>query len=270
VTAFLAGRLLTLLPVLWGVSVVVFLLIHLLPGDALQIFLFPLFGEGFASPVNDLLDMGVALALVRLVGFHWVFLPSLVAEAVPGLDLAPTWTAAVLVPYASWFDSQHGSFALTDYTGHFLYGRVADFVRCDRLHVLDRLPPPCPTRPPGPRPAPTWPTAWGCACGRGRAAAHVADPRAGQGGEHLCHRVVHRRDRIAHRRRSRGVPLAKPHERALGRGAPHRGDAHEVAGAPVAAPAFVHDEAEAVHGEQGLGDAGAEPGARGSSTDSIW
>lgn len=64
--------------------------------DALQIFLFPLFGEGFASPVNDLLDMGVALALVRLVGFHWVFLPSIVAEAVPGLDLAPTWTAAVL------------------------------------------------------------------------------------------------------------------------------------------------------------------------------
>jgi hypothetical protein len=64
--------------------------------DALQIFLFPLFGEGFASPVNDLLDMGVALALVQLVGFHWVFLPSIVAESVPGLDLAPTWTAAVL------------------------------------------------------------------------------------------------------------------------------------------------------------------------------
>jgi hypothetical protein len=64
--------------------------------DALQLFLFPLFGEGFASPVNDVLDMGMALALVRLVGFHWVFLPGLVAEAVPGLDLAPTWTAAVL------------------------------------------------------------------------------------------------------------------------------------------------------------------------------
>jgi peptide/nickel transport system permease protein len=39
VTAFLAGRLLTVLPVLWGVSVVVFLLIHLLPGDAIQMFL---------------------------------------------------------------------------------------------------------------------------------------------------------------------------------------------------------------------------------------
>ncbi len=38
-TAFLAGRLLTLLPVLWGVSVVVFLLVHLLPGTAIQMFL---------------------------------------------------------------------------------------------------------------------------------------------------------------------------------------------------------------------------------------
>jgi len=39
VTAFIAGRLLALLPVLWGVSVLVFLLIHLIPGDALQLFL---------------------------------------------------------------------------------------------------------------------------------------------------------------------------------------------------------------------------------------
>jgi peptide/nickel transport system permease protein len=37
--AFLASRLLALLPVLWGVSIVVFLLIHLLPGNAIQMFL---------------------------------------------------------------------------------------------------------------------------------------------------------------------------------------------------------------------------------------
>lgn len=60
--------------------------------------------------------------------------------------------AAVLVPYASWFDSQHGSFALTDYTGHFLYGRVADFVQCDRVDVPERLRPLCPAGPPGQRP----------------------------------------------------------------------------------------------------------------------
>jgi peptide/nickel transport system permease protein len=38
-TAYLAGRLVGLIPVLWGVSVVVFLLVHLLPGDAVQMFL---------------------------------------------------------------------------------------------------------------------------------------------------------------------------------------------------------------------------------------
>jgi peptide/nickel transport system permease protein len=39
VTAFLAGRLAGILPVLWGVSIVVFLLVHLLPGNAVQMFL---------------------------------------------------------------------------------------------------------------------------------------------------------------------------------------------------------------------------------------
>ena len=38
-TAFVGSRLLGVLPVLWGVSVVVFLLIHLIPGDAIQLFL---------------------------------------------------------------------------------------------------------------------------------------------------------------------------------------------------------------------------------------
>jgi hypothetical protein len=65
--------------------------------DALQLFLLPLFGEGFASPLNDGLDLVVGAILVWLVGFHWVFLPSLAAELVPGVDLAPTWTAAVLI-----------------------------------------------------------------------------------------------------------------------------------------------------------------------------
>jgi peptide/nickel transport system permease protein len=38
-TGYLASRLLALVPVLWGVSLVVFLLIHLIPGNALQLFL---------------------------------------------------------------------------------------------------------------------------------------------------------------------------------------------------------------------------------------
>ncbi|WP_448607855.1 phospholipid carrier-dependent glycosyltransferase [Geodermatophilus sp. URMC 60] len=56
--------------------------------------------------------------------------------------------AAVLVPYAAWFGSVHGSFGLTDYTGHFLYGRVATFVQCEQLDVPERLQPLCPTQPP--------------------------------------------------------------------------------------------------------------------------
>jgi hypothetical protein len=62
-----------------------------------QIGLAPLFGEGFASPFNDVLDVVVAAVLIRLLGFHWALLPTLAAEALPALDLAPTWTASVLL-----------------------------------------------------------------------------------------------------------------------------------------------------------------------------
>lgn len=65
--------------------------------DAVQIGLAPLFGEGFASPFNDVLDVAVAAVLIKLLGFHWALLPALAAESVPALDLAPTWTASVLL-----------------------------------------------------------------------------------------------------------------------------------------------------------------------------
>ena len=63
--------------------------------DGIQILLLPLFGEGFASPLNDGLDVMVGLTLVWLVGWHWAFLPSFAAELVPGLDIFPSWTTAV-------------------------------------------------------------------------------------------------------------------------------------------------------------------------------
>lgn len=63
--------------------------------DALQIAVFPIFASGAASPFNDVLDVAVAGAMTWLIGWHWSFLPSFVAELVPGLDLIPTWTAAV-------------------------------------------------------------------------------------------------------------------------------------------------------------------------------
>jgi hypothetical protein len=73
--------------------------------DALQILLFPLFGEGFASPADWILDGLMALALTKLVGFHWSYLPSTALELVPGADLAPSWTAAAWLATRSVGDS---------------------------------------------------------------------------------------------------------------------------------------------------------------------
>jgi hypothetical protein len=65
--------------------------------DALQIVFFPMFVEGAFSPLDDLLDIAVAWMLIRLLGWHWAFLPSFAAKLVPGVDLVPSWTMAVLV-----------------------------------------------------------------------------------------------------------------------------------------------------------------------------
>ncbi len=56
-----------------------------------------MFVGGAFSPLDDLLDVVVAWMLIRLLGWHWVFLPSFVAKLVPGVDLVPSWTMAVLV-----------------------------------------------------------------------------------------------------------------------------------------------------------------------------
>jgi hypothetical protein len=70
----------------WGVAIV---------ADALQIAAFPLFAEGGISPADSALDLIVGFLMVRLLGWHWAFLPTLAAELIPGADLFPTWTAAV-------------------------------------------------------------------------------------------------------------------------------------------------------------------------------
>jgi hypothetical protein len=67
--------------------------------DALQIIVFPIFIEGAESPVDDALDFCVAGAMVYLLGWRWEFLPSFLAKMVPGVDLAPLWTLAVLNVY---------------------------------------------------------------------------------------------------------------------------------------------------------------------------
>ena len=63
--------------------------------DLAEIVVFPAFMEGFLSPVNDAVDVAVAVALTYLLGWHWAFLPSFLAEMVPVVGLVPTWTAAV-------------------------------------------------------------------------------------------------------------------------------------------------------------------------------
>ena len=70
--------------------------------DAAQIFVMPLFAEGALSPADDLLDLGVAAILVRLLGWHWEFLPAFMGELVPGVDLVPFWTFAVMNVYRKW------------------------------------------------------------------------------------------------------------------------------------------------------------------------
>ena len=65
--------------------------------DLLQIALLPAFFPGAISPANNVVDLLVALVLLRLVGWHWAFVPTFLAELVPFLDLVPTWTAAVFL-----------------------------------------------------------------------------------------------------------------------------------------------------------------------------
>src|SRR5256885_16642351 len=67
--------------------------------DAIQIGALPLFAVGGLSPADVLLDLSVAAILIRLLGWHWAFLPTLLAELVPGFDLFPTWTAAGFFVY---------------------------------------------------------------------------------------------------------------------------------------------------------------------------
>jgi hypothetical protein len=69
--------------------------------DALQIFAFPFFAEGAMSPADSALDLIVAFVMIRLLGWHWAFLPTAAAKLIPGADLFPTWTAAV------WFATRH-------------------------------------------------------------------------------------------------------------------------------------------------------------------
>jgi len=63
--------------------------------DVVQFAFLPLFAFIIPSAVDDVIDVIVGIVMIRLLGWHPAFLPTLVAELVPGLNLLPTWTAAV-------------------------------------------------------------------------------------------------------------------------------------------------------------------------------
>ena len=98
----------------------------------------------------------VGLVVVGVVGVYW--LARLVRRTIGWRPVvaAAVGVAGVLVPYVLWFHAQTGIYALTDYTGHFMYGRVAAFADCDRVDVPPRLHRLCPTEPVSERPVADW------------------------------------------------------------------------------------------------------------------
>ena len=75
--------------------------------DLIQIAALPLFSEGALSPADDILDFMVGAAMVRLVGWHWEFVPSFLAELIPGVNVIPFWTLAVVNVYRKWKQAQN-------------------------------------------------------------------------------------------------------------------------------------------------------------------
>lgn len=55
----------------------------------------PLFFQGIASPLNDVVDLLAAVTFTALLGWHIAFLPTFVTELIPFANIFPTWSAAV-------------------------------------------------------------------------------------------------------------------------------------------------------------------------------
>jgi hypothetical protein len=62
--------------------------------DVIQIGMLPFFPVSL-SPVGNVLDVLVALFMIFRLGWHPAFLPTLIAEMLPFVDVFPSWTLAV-------------------------------------------------------------------------------------------------------------------------------------------------------------------------------
>lgn len=67
-----------------------------LAADALQIGLFPLFSGGIPEGADLALEAVTGALLCWICGFHAAFLPTVIGEALPMVDLFPSWTLATL------------------------------------------------------------------------------------------------------------------------------------------------------------------------------
>lgn len=50
---------------------------------------------GWAGP-DEAIDVVAMICLSAIIGFHPLFLPTFVAEFIPGVDMLPTWTGCTL------------------------------------------------------------------------------------------------------------------------------------------------------------------------------
>lgn len=67
--------------------------------DFIQMFLWPFFFQGAASPFDLTSDIIAAVSLILICGFKWQFILGFVFETIPVLSLCPTWLAvALLIP----------------------------------------------------------------------------------------------------------------------------------------------------------------------------
>jgi hypothetical protein len=59
-----------------------------------------------AEGADAVLDCVVMAVMTKLIGFHWLFLPSFFVELIPEIDLFPTWVGCVA--YVVWQRKQEG------------------------------------------------------------------------------------------------------------------------------------------------------------------
>jgi hypothetical protein len=67
-----------------------------LAADALQLGLLPLFVGGAPEAADLALEAVTGVLLCWICGFHPAFLPTAIGEALPMVDLFPSWTLATL------------------------------------------------------------------------------------------------------------------------------------------------------------------------------